>query len=70
MEILVSSTTVDEAIISRKHRQSFRSKEQVMSWNVVVRSEENKVHLYCPDCWENAKKLVEEYYENKNSDTK
>ena len=46
------------------------NKEQVMSWNVVVRSEENKVHLYCPDCWENAKKLVEEYYENKNSDTK
>jgi len=46
------------------------NKEQVMSWNVVVRQEENKVHLYCPDCWDNAKKLVEEYYENKISDTK
>ena len=35
-------------------------KEQVMSWNVVVRQEEEKVHLYCPTCWENAKKVIEE----------
>ena len=38
-------------------------KEQVMSWNVVVRQEEEKVHLYCPTCWENAKKIVEEYHQ-------
>ena len=46
------------------------NKEQVMSWNVVIRQDEGKVRLYCPECWEKAQKLVEEYYENKNSDTK
>ena len=30
------------------------NREQVMSWNVVVRQQEEKVHLYCPDCWDNA----------------
>ena len=33
--------------------------EQVMSWNVVVRKEEEKVNLYCPDCWEKAMGIIE-----------
>jgi len=36
------------------------NKQQVMSWSVVVREKEDKVNLYCPDCWEGAKKLVED----------
>ena len=42
-------------------------REQVMSWNVVVRQEEEKVNLYCPECWNNAQKLVKKYTEEKNA---
>jgi Zn finger protein HypA/HybF involved in hydrogenase expression len=34
-------------------------REQVMTWNVVVRQEEKKVHLYCPDCWNKAKEIID-----------
>jgi len=37
------------------------NKEMVMSWSVVVRQEEEKVNLYCPQCWEKAVKLVGEF---------
>ena len=36
-------------------------KEQVKTWSVVVRKEEGKVNLYCPDCWAKALALVQEY---------
>jgi len=36
-------------------------KEMVMSWNVVVRQEEEKVNLYCPQCWEKALEVIKEY---------
>ena len=35
-------------------------KEMVMSWSVVVREKEDKVNLYCPDCWNGAVKLLGE----------
>ena len=38
-------------------------KEQVMTWSVVVRENEEKVNLYCPECWDSAKKLLEDYKE-------
>lgn len=37
-----------------------KSKEQVATWNVVVREKEKIVRLYCPDCWEKANKLIED----------
>ena len=37
-----------------------KSKEMAMTWNVVVR-DENTVRLYCPDCWTNAKRIIEEF---------
>ena len=36
------------------------NREQVMSWNVVVSHAKGKVRLYCPECWDNALKLIEE----------
>jgi len=33
-------------------------KEMVKSWYVVVREEEEKVNLYCPECWETAINMV------------
>jgi len=35
-----------------------KNKDMVMTWSVVVK--EDKVRLYCPECWERAKKLIEE----------
>lgn len=37
-----------------------RNKEQVMSWNVVVREKERVVRVYCPTCWGKAKQLIDE----------
>ena len=33
-------------------------REMVMSWNVVVRNDEELVRLYCPSCWDKAQKAV------------
>ncbi len=35
-----------------------KDKEQVSTWNVVVREKENRVNLYCPDCWGTANKFI------------
>ena len=43
------------------------NREQVMSWNVVVRQEEEKVNLYCPECWDNAQKTIKKYMEDKDA---
>ncbi len=42
-------------------------REQVMSWNVIVRQQTEKVHLYCPQCWENAQQTIKKYMENKDA---
>ena len=39
------------------------NKEQVMSWNVVVKQKEDVVRLYCPDCWNTAINLIKEVKE-------
>tara|TARA_Y100000593_G_scaffold2242_1_gene4520 strand:- start:61364 stop:61645 length:282 start_codon:yes stop_codon:yes gene_type:complete len=36
-----------------------KTKEAHMTWRVVVRNEKQLVRLFCPDCQEKAKKLVE-----------
>ena len=50
-----------------------KDKKMAMTWNVVVREQENKVNLYCPVCWDEAHKLIaqikEEMNENKNKKT-
>ena len=45
------------------------NREQVMSWNVVVRQEEGKVNLYCPQCWDNAQKVIKQYMEDKDANS-
>ena len=37
-----------------------KNKEQVQSWNVVVREKEKIVRVYCPTCWGKAKQLIDE----------
>jgi len=36
------------------------SKEQVQTWNVVVRRDKGEVRLYCPDCWQRAKDVIKQ----------
>ena len=36
-----------------------KTREAHMSWRVVVKPEKEKVWLFCPDCQEKAKELVE-----------
>ena len=37
-----------------------KNKEMAMTWSVVVREKENKVNLYCPQCWSDAHRLLEQ----------
>tara|TARA_R110002020_G_C16201193_1_gene766283 strand:- start:1063 stop:1311 length:249 start_codon:yes stop_codon:yes gene_type:complete len=37
-----------------------KDKSMVQSWNVVVREAEGAVRLYCPECWNAARKAIEE----------
>ena len=40
------------------------NREEVMSWSVVIRDEEEKVNLYCPECWEKATNVVKDFKEH------
>ena len=43
-----------------------KDREQVQSWNVVVRREEKKVNLYCPECWTKAQDIIKEFTRRQN----
>ena len=38
-----------------------KNRDMVMSWNVVVKSEQEVVRLYCPECWQKAKEIIKEF---------
>ena len=40
-----------------------KDKKMVATWNVVVRNKEEKVNLYCPECWTKAQKIIKEFQE-------
>jgi len=42
-------------------------KEQVMTWNVVVREQKEEVRLYCPNCWNIAMDLIKKAQELKEA---
>jgi len=37
------------------------SRDQVSSWNVVVKEEQNVVRLYCPECWKKALSIIDDF---------
>ena len=41
-----------------------KDKSMVQSWNVVVREAHGVVRLYCPDCWDMARKTIDEVMKN------
>ena len=40
------------------------NKEHVNSFRVVVRESEDKVNLYCDDCWNKAVNIIQEFEKN------
>lgn len=42
-----------------------KDKNMITTWNVVVRNKEQKVNLYCPECWTMARKLTNKIKEKK-----
>ena len=37
-----------------------KNREMVTTWSVVIRKKEKVVRLYCPECWEAAKRAIKE----------
>tara|TARA_R110002020_G_scaffold267815_4_gene482980 strand:- start:404 stop:679 length:276 start_codon:yes stop_codon:yes gene_type:complete len=46
-----------------------KNKEEVRTWNVVVRDEDT-VRLYCPECWVMARKVAAQYKKEKECQLK
>jgi len=40
-----------------------KNKEMVESWYVIVREQEKKTNLYCPECWQRGNKFISELQE-------
>ena len=58
----------DECLVCQKDFDK-KNKDMVMNWSVVVKEE--KVRLYCPECWERATNLIKEIkdgYANSKTD--
>ena len=49
----------DECLVCNKPFDK-KDREMVMSWSAVVREKEDKVNLYCPECWSGAIELLNE----------
>ena len=39
-----------------------KNREMVMTWNVVVRHDEETVRLYCPECWAKAVEAIQQLH--------
>ena len=52
----------DECLVCQKPYDK-TNKEHVANWFVTVRKQEDTVNLYCPDCWGNANKIIEDFME-------
>ena len=49
----------DECLTCRKPYDK-KDKEMAKTWSVVVQDKDT-VRLYCPECWEMAHRIIEEY---------
>jgi len=56
----------DQCLVCEKDFDK-KDKEQVTSWYVVVKAQEKKVNLYCPECWETAQKVIGDFMNDKEN---
>jgi hypothetical protein len=45
-----------------------QNKEMISEWIVVVREEEEKVNLWCPECWSRAHELLMDFAKERLGD--
>ncbi len=38
-----------------------KNKKMAMTWSVIVHQEEKAVRLYCPECWDKALKITQDF---------
>lgn len=57
----------DECLTCKKSFDK-KDRQQVAEWSVVVRKKENKVNLYCPECWTEAKNIISQFRGEINND--
>jgi len=43
-----------------------QGKEMATTWNIVIRDEDT-IRLYCPQCWDTAIKIINEYKKGENN---
>jgi len=55
---------LEDKCLTCEKRFDKMNKEQVMTWNVVIRQEEEIVRLYCPTCWEKANEIIQNFKEH------
>ena len=41
-----------------------KDKQMVNTWNVVVKEDQKVVRLYCPDCWNTARRIIQDVRDN------
>tara|TARA_R100000152_G_C6773625_1_gene201041 strand:- start:910 stop:1182 length:273 start_codon:yes stop_codon:yes gene_type:complete len=58
----------DECLVCQKAFDK-TSKEQVQTWNVVVRRDKGQVRLYCPECWKKAQDFIKQMEKNEESNS-
>ena len=56
-KISMFSQLEDQCLVCEKAFDK-RNKDMVQSWYVVVKEEQKKVNLYCPECWDRASNFV------------
>ena len=62
---------IPESCVACEKQFNKQDRSMVESWRVVVREDEGKVNIYCPDCWDFVQKVIKEYMngqENAKSD--
>ena len=52
----------DECFVCQKPYDK-TNREHVTKWFVTVRKQKSQVNLYCPECWEDANKIIEDFME-------
>ena len=66
-KVALFSKLPDECLTCQKAFDK-KNKEMVMSWTVIVREEEEKVRLYCPDCWNKTTEAIKQVEEAMNNE--
>jgi predicted RNA-binding Zn-ribbon protein involved in translation (DUF1610 family) len=56
---------ISEECLSCEKPFNKQEKEMVSSWYVVVREE--KVNLYCPNCWTTAQRIIKEFQDGQDN---